>query len=275
MKIGLTLMKVAPMHIGHSFLITEALKQVDCLYIVVYDCPDKTSIPLPQRCNWVRTLFPKRVFVIEGYDAPNVHENTEEVKTLQETYIKNLMRDTKITHFFSSEEYGEHMSLSLNAQNCVIDIRRANIPISSTAIRANLSATTSFLPKPVARDILKPRILIIPPNDRARRESINKLDASNLGFVISDTKGNGIPFIIKPILSTYIYSLLTERKYDRNMFLKACKEISKYDTILIDQALFNIEKNSKESQYFLASVTAHLRMLNKPYLAVENYKDIL
>ena len=83
---GLVLGKFAPFHIGHKRLLEIALKEVNELNVIVYNCPNLTTIPLNKRADWVRYLFPQ-VNVIEGWDAPNRHENTLEVKKMQEKYI--------------------------------------------------------------------------------------------------------------------------------------------------------------------------------------------
>lgn len=150
---GLILGKIAPFHIGHSYLIETALKTVEELIFVVYNCPDKIELPTNVRANWIRTLYPS-VKVIEGWDAPNEHEDTEEVKRKQENYISSLLGDTKITHFISSEYYGEHMSKHLNAINMVVDEPRKHIPMSSTKIRNNTFDLKDFVPSIVYKDIL-------------------------------------------------------------------------------------------------------------------------
>ena len=39
-KIGFTIGKYAPYHIGHKYLIETALKNMDEFYVVVYDTPE-------------------------------------------------------------------------------------------------------------------------------------------------------------------------------------------------------------------------------------------
>jgi hypothetical protein len=157
---GLILGKFAPFHVGHRRLIEIALEEVDEVYVIIYDCPDLTSIPLNVRANWVRHFFPK-VFVIEGWDAPNRHEDTSEVKRLQEEYVKKALNGKKITHFFSSEYHGEHMSKFLGAIN-----RRTNrdnpkegygiyaTMIRATAIGDKNNLDKNFLSAVVYKDIL-------------------------------------------------------------------------------------------------------------------------
>lgn len=121
-KRGLILAKFAPFHVCHHYIIETALKVVDELFIIMYDCPNLTNIPLNTRAGWVRNFYPQ-VNVIEGWDAPNRHEDTLKVKKMQEDYVKSVLNGKKITHFFSSDYYGEHMSKALGAINWRVDLR--------------------------------------------------------------------------------------------------------------------------------------------------------
>ena len=132
--VGLTLGKFAPFHKGHQHLLDTALAQVDHLIVVVYESPAVTTIPLPLRAQWIRDLYPA-VEVIEGWDGPPDTGYTAEIKAKQERYILGLLQGRSVTHFFSSELYGEHMSQALGAQDCRVDPDRTHVPISGEVIR--------------------------------------------------------------------------------------------------------------------------------------------
>lgn len=135
-KVGLTLAKFAPMHVGHKALINECLEVVDELYVLLYDCPDITTIPLERRAFWVKQTFAtNRVKVLQGYNAPNRHGDTPEVKQLQDNYLKTVFKGVPLTHFLSSEYYGEHVSRALGLQNVVLDPEREKHGMSATMIR--------------------------------------------------------------------------------------------------------------------------------------------
>ncbi|MBU4501780.1 MAG: AAA family ATPase [Nanoarchaeota archaeon] len=150
-KIGLTLGKFAPFHKGHQFLVEKALKEVDKLWVVIYDCPETTNIPLTTRANWIRKLYPE-VEVIEAWDGPTEIGYTPEIKKMHEDYILNLLDNQKITHFYSSEPYGEHMSIALNSKNCIADLERKKFNISGTKIRENPTKHKEFLEPIVYRE---------------------------------------------------------------------------------------------------------------------------
>ncbi|MFC1896208.1 adenylyltransferase/cytidyltransferase family protein [Thermodesulfobacteriota bacterium] len=62
---GLTLGKFAPLHKGHQFLIDTALSETDEVFVIVYDCPETTPVPLNVRSRWIGNLYPE-VHVIEA-----------------------------------------------------------------------------------------------------------------------------------------------------------------------------------------------------------------
>jgi HTH-type transcriptional regulator, transcriptional repressor of NAD biosynthesis genes len=153
MKVGLTLGKFAPLHHGHQYLIETALKEVDELIVIIYQSSDITSIPLQVRANWIRTLYPS-VKVVEGWDGPSAMGDTPEIRKLQEDYILNLLGHQRITHFYSSEFYGKHMSKALGAINRAVDEARKQVPISATSIRNNPFANRKFISSFVYKDLI-------------------------------------------------------------------------------------------------------------------------
>ena len=113
---GLTLGKFAPFHKGHQFLIETALSQMDEVIVIIYEARETTSVSLNIRAGWIRRLYPD-VQVIEAWDGPTEVEDTPEIKKKHEDYMLNRLKLEEITHFYSSEFYGEHMSLALGAVN--------------------------------------------------------------------------------------------------------------------------------------------------------------
>ena len=151
MKIGLTLGKYSPLHKGHQFVIETALKEMDQVYIIIYDSPETTEIPLHIRGGWIKELYPE-VNVVLGWDGPTVEGYTPEVMKIQEDYILSQLNGLKVTHFYSSERYGDHISKRLKAENRIVDIDREAIPISGTEIRKNPYAARFYLSDTVYKD---------------------------------------------------------------------------------------------------------------------------
>ena len=144
-------------------MIDEALKVVDQLTVLIYEAPGLTEIPLARRANWIRELDPE-IEVIECGDGPT--DVTYETSGMRdhEKYVVKKLGDRKITHFFSSEPYGEHMSAALNAKDFRIDQARESLPISATMIRENFHQYRNFLSQNVYFDHLIKVVLLGAPS---------------------------------------------------------------------------------------------------------------
>ncbi len=153
MKVGLTLGKFAPLHKGHQLLIEKAFSENDHVIVMVYDSPDFTSVPLPTRSGWIKSLYPS-VEVIEAWDGPMEVSDAPDIKQRHEQYILSKLKGRKITHFYSSEFYGDHVSKALGAVDRRIDPERGQIRISGTAIRKDPFAHRHHLSSVVYRDLI-------------------------------------------------------------------------------------------------------------------------
>ncbi len=151
--VGLILGKFAPLHRGHQLLIETALAEVGHVIVVIYDSPKATPIPLTVRAQWIRRLHP-RVEVIEGWGGPPDTGLTREIMDIQESYILKLLGGRSVTHFYSSEAYGEHMSRALGAVNRIVDEARCRVPVSATRIREDAFRHREFLSPVVYRDLI-------------------------------------------------------------------------------------------------------------------------
>jgi HTH-type transcriptional regulator, transcriptional repressor of NAD biosynthesis genes len=150
---GLTLGKFAPFHKGHQFLIETALAEVDALTVIIYDEPTVTPIPVPIRAQWIRHLYPQ-VRVVEAWDGPTAMGDTPEIKRQHEDYVIHDLGISGITHFYSSEFYGDHMSAALGAVNRLVNPDRTTIPISATKIRTNPFLNREYLHPIVYSDLI-------------------------------------------------------------------------------------------------------------------------
>lgn len=150
---GLTLGKYAPLHKGHQHVIETALAEMDEVVVLIYDAPETTQVPLTIRANWLRTLYPT-VRLIEAWDGPTEVGYTAEIKRKHEDYILKKLGALNITHFYSSEPYGEHMSEALTAENRQVDPERTLFPTSGTQLRHNLYHNRQFVDPIVYRDLI-------------------------------------------------------------------------------------------------------------------------
>jgi len=152
MRRGLTLGKFAPFHRGHQTLIETALAEVDELVVMVYDT-HLIDVPLQVRAGWIRKLYPE-VHIIEAWDGPDGYGNTPEICKEQEDFILKKLGGLSITHFYSSEFYGEHVSRALGAKDRRVDENRIKVPISGTALRADFFSGRNFLHPVVYADLI-------------------------------------------------------------------------------------------------------------------------
>lgn len=161
-KVGLTLGKFAPFHKGHQLLIETAVNEVDELIVLIYDDP-VINIALATRAAWIREIYPK-IVVIEGVNSPNDTGYTPEIMKIQEDYVLSVLGNRTISHFYSSEPYGVHMSIALNAVNRQVDVSRNIIPISATKIRKDSFENKKFIHPIVYKDLITKVVLLGAPS---------------------------------------------------------------------------------------------------------------
>lgn len=152
-NIGFTIGKFAPLHKGHQLLIETALKEMDELYVVIYDT-DIISIDVKQRANWIKQLYPD-VHIIYAYNSPQKYGLDDKSVKIQMEYLSKLIKDIPVTHFYSSELYGEKVADYLNIENRLVDLERKNIPISSTIIRKNYKENSNYIENFIYSDLNK------------------------------------------------------------------------------------------------------------------------
>ncbi|MCZ8523151.1 MULTISPECIES: AAA family ATPase [Paenibacillus] len=161
--LGLTLGKFAPLHKGHQYMIETGLRETHHLIVVIYDCPETTDIPLTVRAGWIRRLYPQAE-VIEAWNGPAETGYTPRIEKLQEDYILGLLGGRRVTHFYSSEPYGGHMSRRLGAVNRQVDPDRAAYPVSGTAVRQQPYEHRALVDGLVYRDLITRVVLLGAPS---------------------------------------------------------------------------------------------------------------
>jgi HTH-type transcriptional regulator, transcriptional repressor of NAD biosynthesis genes len=151
---GLTLGKFAPLHRGHQHVIETALSEVDELIVMIYDCPEVINVSLHARAQWIRDLYPK-VEVIEVRGGPTEVGSHPAITRAHDAYILKTLGGRRITHFYSSEFYGEHVSAALGAVDRRVDPARSHIPISATQIRRSPFRHRDWMAPRVYRDLIE------------------------------------------------------------------------------------------------------------------------
>ena len=153
MKIGFTIGKFAPLHKGHQYLIEKGIKETDKFYVVIYET-DVTKVPLETRAKWIKEIYPE-VNLIYAKNPPKQYGLDEESVGIQTKYLKNLVKEKGVTHFYNSEPYGKYVARDLNVEEVQVDRKREKYPISATAIRKNLKENSTYMEKIVYEDVIK------------------------------------------------------------------------------------------------------------------------
>lgn len=163
MTIGLTLGKFAPLHRGHQQVIETSLAEMDHTIVLIYDMPGMDTPPLPVRARWLRDLYPE-VEVLEAWDGPTETGLDPSVTAKHDAYLRRRFSGRRVTHFYSSEPYGEHVSQALGAINRQVDPLRSVIPISATEIRANPYLHRAMLAPRVYADLILKVVFVGAPS---------------------------------------------------------------------------------------------------------------
>ena len=142
-KVGFTIGKFAPLHKGHQYLIETAMKEMDEFYIVVYDT-DIIKNPVEERADWIKKLYPK-AHIIYAFNSPKQYGLDKESVNIQMEYLSKLIKGVPVTHFYSSEPYGEKVAEYLNINNRIVDKERITVPISANKIRQDSNINSKYL----------------------------------------------------------------------------------------------------------------------------------
>ena len=151
-KIGFTLGKFMPPHLGHLHLIREGARRVEKMYVLMCSI-EAESIPGYLRYTWLKKIFAgeKNIEIIhvtdENPQQPADHPGFWDI--WQGTFNRNLPKKPDI--FFSSELYGFELEKKLGIRHQLIDLDRKNFPVSARHIRENPLRYWNFIP-----DVIKP-----------------------------------------------------------------------------------------------------------------------
>jgi NadR type nicotinamide-nucleotide adenylyltransferase len=133
-------------------LLETALAEVDELVVMVY-ATDVIDVPLQVRAGWIKSIYPT-IQIIEAWDGPDSYGDTPEIRSEQENYILKKLNGLPITHFYSSEFYGDHVSRAIGAVDRRIDEARLTVPISGAALRKDYYAGRQYLAPVVYADLI-------------------------------------------------------------------------------------------------------------------------
>lgn len=149
-KIGFTIGKYAPYHKGHKYLIDKALQDMDEFYVVIYDTP-QLKISMETKIRWIQKDF-KQVKILKAFNSPTQYGLDEKSVNIQMAYLTNILGNIKVTHFYSSEEYGQYVANYLGIKNVVVDKERKRFAIHASDIRKDIDSYQSYVNEEVYQD---------------------------------------------------------------------------------------------------------------------------
>jgi len=125
---------------------------MDKFYVIIYET-DVTQIPIETRANWIKQIYPE-VTLLYAKNPPSQYGLDEESVKIQTDYLKEILKDIKVTHFYNSEPYGKFVARDLGIEEVQVDRKREKYPISGTAIRKELKNNENYIEEIVYHDII-------------------------------------------------------------------------------------------------------------------------
>lgn len=126
---------------------------MDKFYVIIYET-QVTKVPIATRANWIKQIYPE-VNLLYAKNPPSQYGLDEESIKIQTDYLKELIKDIQVTHFYNSEPYGKFVARDLEIEEVQVDRKRERYPISATAIRRNIKENENYIEKIVYNDIKK------------------------------------------------------------------------------------------------------------------------
>lgn len=167
MKRGLVVGKFAPLHRGHELLIRTALAACDEVFVLSYARPEPSGCSAERRARWLAALFPETRRVVLGSDTPMpLDADPDDVHRAFIAELCKRFAGGAIDAVFTSEAYGPEFAAALGrelgrpVEHVAVDPERRGVPISASAIRADVHAHRDFL-SPVVYASFVTRVAIL------------------------------------------------------------------------------------------------------------------
>ena len=156
---GLVVGKFYPPHAGHHALIDAAAAA--CTRVTVVVAPSsRESVPLALRLEWLRAAHGSNVDFVGVYDDHPVDYADPAVWDLHMAFFRAAAGCTSVDAVFSSEPYGAELARRFGAVAVTVDLDRAKVPVSGTAIRSDPIAHWDML-GPGVRAWLTRRVIVV------------------------------------------------------------------------------------------------------------------
>jgi NadR type nicotinamide-nucleotide adenylyltransferase len=162
---GMALGKFLPPHLGHVYLAEFGQHHVDDMTVVVCSI-EREPIPGALRYRWMRELLPGvRVVHLTDELPQEPAEHPDFWDLWREALLRVLPAPPQ--RVFASESYGHRLARELGAEFVEVDIARAAVPVSGTAIRARPLEHWAHLPRCV-RPYFARRVSVFGPESTGK-----------------------------------------------------------------------------------------------------------
>ena len=186
-KIGVTIGKFMPLHMGHETMIEFAAKELDKLVIIVSsdeeDAPFQHSdMHLAARYHIIKEKYAhyKNIRVVMHKDTIGDPISVDEHGTAQDDafwqyWLKVFSKHApKATHFVSSDRYGKEAAKRLKIVWMPVDPDRELVNISATEIRNDPIANWKYIAKEFRHYYVK-RVVVVGPESTGKSTLVKDL----------------------------------------------------------------------------------------------------
>lgn len=191
-KHGFLLGKFYPFHLGHAYLIEEALKRCEHLVVLVACLPgDKEDfLEGRERFEAVKEHYQGYKGIEIRFHQDDDPQYPEEHPMFWNVWLKIILMniDAKQTDIiFSSERYGITISRLLGIEHCMIDLDRKNVEISGTKVREDIFRNWNFLPHSTQKRLMR-KVAILGP-ESSGKSTLAKQLSSHIGCKMLEEYG--------------------------------------------------------------------------------------
>lgn len=257
-KIGTTIGKFMPLHVGHELMIEFGIAMCNEFNIIVSG-KETDVIPLSVRWAWINEKYGHlpNVFVHDHTDESPTPINVDEHGTVldpeYQEYWKNefTRMAPHATHFVSSDFYGQTMADLLGIEWMPVDPLREMFEISATKIRNNPIKYFQYISN-VAKPHFTKKIAIVGPESSGKSTMIKKLAHHYNGNIVHE--------------------------YGRTLSEAKKNDLTKDDFMQItegQQALIDIAINKGRSPYLFIDTEAYVTYLFSKIYLDEYTEEIL
>jgi NadR type nicotinamide-nucleotide adenylyltransferase len=150
---GLVVGKFAPLHLGHEHVIRAALAACDHVVVLSYSRPEFAGCEPANRAHWLEARFPETTRIVLDHALEPLPANSDSDEAHRAFCANVLQRHfaEPIHAIFTSESYGPGFAADLSRRQAIpvahvsVDHARTLVPVSGTALRADIHGLRHFL----------------------------------------------------------------------------------------------------------------------------------